>query len=181
MNEEDRATLAALVVELCRQTLAPGGEPFEVVIVDPAPAVDPESTVVASVGLADPDMKGALAVVAPLSFLRATYPIQESAATANNEDLADWAGELTNQLLGRLKNRLAPFGLNFSIGSPVVIKGAHLRIRFKNGPICVGCKLKVRNERVDVFLEAARASGGVLLVSCPGAVSSSSEGDALLF
>jgi chemotaxis protein CheX len=182
MNEEDRATLAALVVEIFRKTLAPEGEPFEVVIMEPATSAEPESTIVASVGLAAPEMKGALAVVAPLSFFRATYPTSLSAGTATSEDLADWAGELTNQLLGRLKNRLAQLGLNFSIGAPVVIKGDHLRLRFRNGPSCVGCKLSVRNERVDVFLEAARESGGALLVARSGAaVSASAEGDALLF
>jgi chemotaxis protein CheX len=181
MNEDDRATLAAVVVEIFRRTLAPRDEPFEVVLVD-ADGVDPASTIVASVGLADPDMKGALAVVAPLSFFRETYPLEPSTSAVTDEDLADWAGELTNQLLGRLKNRLAQLGLNFSIGAPVVIKGDHLRVRFRNGPICVGCKLKVRNERVDVFLEANRESGGALLVSrSSAAVSASSEGEALLF
>lgn len=39
----------------------------------------------------------------------------------------DWVGELTNQLVGRLKRRFLGFGLEVALTTPVVLSGVHLR------------------------------------------------------
>jgi CheY-specific phosphatase CheX len=42
--------------------------------------------------------------------------------------IRDWTGELANQLLGRIKNRLQSFGVNFQIGAPVLLSGPGLAL-----------------------------------------------------
>lgn len=39
----------------------------------------------------------------------------------------DWVGELTNQLVGRLKRKFLGFGLEVALTTPVVLSGLHLR------------------------------------------------------
>jgi CheY-specific phosphatase CheX len=69
------------------------------------------------------DSKGTLAIVAKHEVLQKLYPIQESASA---EALADWLGELTNQLLGRLKNLLLRHGLTIALGTPVIARGGEI-------------------------------------------------------
>lgn len=38
----------------------------------------------------------------------------------------DWMGELANQLIGRIKNRLRTRGVEFYVTGPVVVRGQHL-------------------------------------------------------
>jgi chemotaxis protein CheX len=184
MTNNDRDTLAALLVQMCREMLAPSGESFEVVLVDPAPAgTDEQDMLAASVGLGRSRLRGALVVLASPSFFRATYPGEAVRETGvADEDLADWAGELGNQLLGRIKNRLCQLGLEFSVGAPTVVRGGRLRLRPGDGPSRVACRLRVRNERVDLFLEIIAEDGEPLLTaSAAPAPTTSTEGDTLLF
>jgi CheY-specific phosphatase CheX len=39
------------------------------------------------------------------------------------ETLADWTGELANQLLGRIKRKLNLYGVDISLSTPVVFAG----------------------------------------------------------
>lgn len=41
---------------------------------------------------------------------------------------SDWLGELSNQLLGRLKNQLSEFGIVLHVSTPVVLVGPKLRV-----------------------------------------------------
>jgi CheY-specific phosphatase CheX len=41
---------------------------------------------------------------------------------------SDWLGELSNQLLGRLKNQLSEFGVVLQVSTPVVLVGPKLRV-----------------------------------------------------
>lgn len=182
MTNDDRTTLAAVLVEMSRQLLAPNGEPFEVVIADAAVAEDQrESRLAVSVGLGRPDLKGALVVMARSAFFRATYPAAQPGQTVSAEDIADWAGEVGNQLLGRLKNQLCQLGLDFSVGVPIVFQGEGLHLRLSDGPNSLRCRLRVHHERVDLFLEVTRTDGAALLATGNRPATASLEGDVVLF
>ena len=51
-------------------------------------------------------------------------PIERTAPVAG--DLRDWLGELTNQLVGRLKVKLLARGVEIALTTPVVLKGHHI-------------------------------------------------------
>jgi hypothetical protein len=51
-------------------------------------------------------------------------PIEQTAPVAG--DLRDWLGELTNQLVGRLKVKLLGRGIEIALTTPVVLKGHHI-------------------------------------------------------
>ena len=52
-------------------------------------------------------------------------PIELS--SPQKEHTRDWVGELTNQLVGRLKRKFLGFGLEVALTTPVVLSGVHLR------------------------------------------------------
>jgi len=53
----------------------------------------------------------------PLSVLAMTYPVP-NVAYVKEDDLEDWARELANQLIGRLKTKLIMHGLEITLGLP---------------------------------------------------------------
>jgi CheY-specific phosphatase CheX len=87
---------------------------------------------------------------------------------------------LANQLLGRLKNRLLPFGVELQIALPVVVSGRAMAVHTDDGLTCrhtfltgeggVGVTLTARAE--EAFVWEAREEDSQLVPS---------EGDMLLF
>lgn len=53
-----------------------------------------------------------------------TGPFEESRPT--NGVMRDWVGELTNQLVGRLKVKLLERGTEIAVSTPVVLQGEHV-------------------------------------------------------
>jgi hypothetical protein len=47
-------------------------------------------------------------------------------------NLADWSGELANQLLGRLKNQLLNYEVAINLALPVVLSGAEFSLPAKS-------------------------------------------------
>ena len=89
----------------------------------------------------------------------------------------DWVGELTNQLVGRLKRKFLGFGLEVALTTPVVLSGLHLR------PMPRG-KLSPRTFRTEsgsimVWVEVEAEPGFELGPAVSG--STNAEGDVLLF
>ena len=58
------------------------------------------------------------------SLLGAVHPMAGS--DLQQADLEDWSRELNNQLLGRLKNKLLPYGCELALGIPTVVSGDQL-------------------------------------------------------
>jgi chemotaxis protein CheX len=83
-------------------------------------------TVVAVIGYAASDVRGALVLAAPIAsafFWRATMAGAEVSA-----DACDVLGEIANMLLGRLKGRLSAQGLQVLMTTPTAAQGAAVEI-----------------------------------------------------
>jgi CheY-specific phosphatase CheX len=77
-----------------------------------------------------PGVSGHMVLNAPVARLRSMYRrvlARKSAPT--NDDLGDLAGEILNQVLGRLKAHCARFGVAFDLGLPVVATGEKVIVR----------------------------------------------------
>ncbi len=147
-------------------------------VVDNRPADTPPSvgSTLAVIGFAGKQMRGALVLFLYPGVLRASYP---TPGEVDEEDLLAWAGELSNQLLGRFKNKLLTRGVTIDLSTPTAMSGQGLR--FATAPPAshlVERRFDFGGEPVLVRLEA-RASDGVELRT-PG-LPSSSEGDMILF
>ena len=140
------------------------------------PSTDTSSTL-SVIGFAGKQVRGSLVLCLYPGLLRASYPTKDE---LTDEDLLAWSGELSNQLLGRLKNKLVARGVSINLSKPTALSGTGMRF----GTALPTSELIERafsyaGEPVLVRLEA-RASAGVELRE-PDPVSSSNEGDMILF
>ena len=91
--------------------------------------------------------------------------------------LRDWVGELTNQLMGRLKSKLVARDLSVELSTPIVLSGVKIQPlpKAKLEPTV----LSAMHGEVLVWLEIETAPGFVLADERDGL--SGSEGDVLIF
>jgi hypothetical protein len=71
---------------------------------------------VSTIGFSSPTISGSLLLAIPNVVIQQTLPTQDA-------NLADWSGELANQLLGRLKNQLLNYEVAINLALPVVLSG----------------------------------------------------------
>lgn len=85
-----------------------------------------EGSIAATVGFTSAEVRGAVVTMTSAKLIAAAWPRELRSSAPGERDISDWAGELTNQLVGRLKNRLAASGLVLVQSTPTVIVGRHL-------------------------------------------------------
>jgi hypothetical protein len=91
----------------------------------PASHTPPDSGLVAVIGFTSPELRGAMALLLSEDVVRATHTIHAHPSEAERRD---WAGELANQLLGRVKNLLIAWGPVVSMSTPMVVSGNALSL-----------------------------------------------------
>ena len=89
-------------------------------ISNPAEFIVSEEVLLSGViGFVGPTLRGTCLLVGNRSPIELSSPQKEHSR--------DWVGELTNQLVGRLKRKFLGFGLEVALTTPVVLSGLHLR------------------------------------------------------
>ncbi|HKO52408.1 MAG TPA: chemotaxis protein CheX [Polyangiaceae bacterium] len=121
------------------------------------------------IGFVGPTIRGTCLLVGNRSPIELSSPQKEHSR--------DWVGELTNQLVGRLKRKFLGFGLEVALTTPVVLSGLHLR------PMPRG-KLTPRVFSTDsgsimIWVEVEAEPGFALGPAVSD--STSAEGDVLMF
>lgn len=84
------------------------------------------SEIVAVIGYAANDLRGGLAIGISGKLARATMPTE-------NVPVYDWVGELANQILGRVRNRLLDYSVDIQIATPVVLHGLGVHVAAPTG------------------------------------------------
>jgi len=74
---------------------------------------------------------------------------------------SDWVGELANQLLGRVKNKLVPLGVDICLGTPAVVEGRELRLR-TSGKSMIEQYVSCAGSVVCIWLDVAVADDFVI-------------------
>jgi CheY-specific phosphatase CheX len=80
----------------------------------------------ATIGFTCPELKGAIVITLCRGLAVNSLPPQLAGRAGESSIVADWTGELSNQLLGRIKRKLAGFGIDIALSTPVVFKGQGL-------------------------------------------------------
>jgi hypothetical protein len=104
-----------------------------------------------------------------------TGPITASCPPGGRD--RDWVGELTNQLMGRLKSKLVARDLGVELSTPIILSG--VRIQPLPKATLEPTVLSSEHGSVLVWLEIETAQGFVLGAEREGL--SGAEGDVLLF
>jgi len=101
-----------------------------------------EESIAAVIGYSSPEIKGSMTVISTKELLKQTHPNLQMGIPVGEQEIEDWVGEISNQLLGRVKNKLLKFGTSVSMATPSILAGTSLasrspregsRIRFKCG------------------------------------------------
>lgn len=79
---------------------------------------------ISTIGFSSPTLSGSLLLAIPNAVLQQTLPTDDA-------NLADWSGELANQLLGRLKNQLLNYEVAINLALPVVVSGGEFSLPAK--------------------------------------------------
>jgi CheY-specific phosphatase CheX len=103
------------------------------------------------------------------------------AKLSNTQMYQDWLGELSNQLLGRVKRKLSCHGASFDLGTPIVVMGERLRLTRSTARCsALSSNLDSQNGHVVVWFEF-EFRNDFELSEQPEADGSLTEGEALLF
>jgi len=97
--------------------------------------VDMANPLASSIGFTSDNMKGVLVLVMEKALAMACLPDNLRQNGCSDELLADWVGELSNQLLGRLKTRFIGSGVQIALSTPIVFVGREMRHFFRPSPI----------------------------------------------
>jgi chemotaxis protein CheX len=181
MVEGDRSVFSSTLVQVCNDMFSDAVGFAEISPAEPPRVIAAgDDTIVASVGLAGQDFRGALIVHAPPEFFARSYPPSLNRVQVSEAAMIDWAGEISNQLLGRLKNRLGRLGLDFAISTPTVVRGDNLTL---NAPLAASVQhaLRIANARAVVVFHIEHDAGKPLLPASGPVVVATLEGEALLF
>lgn len=120
-----RATLVELLSESCLELFS-SYESYLMNNPELSKLDETDSRFIALIGVSDPFFRGTLTMYVDSALLKTSFPVSEGEVSAS--DLSDWLGELANQLAGRLKNKVVPYGRKFELGVPTVIQGVGLKV-----------------------------------------------------
>jgi CheY-specific phosphatase CheX len=172
--------LWTILWETCAEMLEACGvsaSPFEVT---PSVAFS-ERHIAAFIGFTGA-VRGSLVIAASSGLFRATYPLgAESGRQAGTADLMDWAGELANQTLGRIKRRFCARGVDFDTSSPTAVNGRHIAGRSSTRQGVFELAFEAANEIVSIGFEIMVPSDGVIFQTPAEPIACSAEGDLVLF
>ncbi|MBL8618220.1 MAG: chemotaxis protein CheX [Deltaproteobacteria bacterium] len=148
------------------------------VVLEPAKAPVSPSEMVAVVGFTSDEMRGTLAISAQLDFFSRTNVISSE---PTEEQIRDWAGELGNQLMGRVKNRLLAYNLVLAMGTPMVIIGMSMHLGQRRTGIVNRLAWTSSQGDIEAWLEASHEAGLWLERSAAAEDAIQAEGDLLFF
>jgi hypothetical protein len=101
----------------------------------PAPAAG--ESIAAFSGFGSTSFRGSFALLGSSKLFSRLHPLPP---TVTPRDLADWACELVNQIVGRFRNRLLGYGVSIALGVPQSALAEQVRLssslRPGSAPIC---------------------------------------------
>jgi CheY-specific phosphatase CheX len=126
--------LERLVSEACVELFSSCGLPVRRTAVPPSAAQPDAFDVAGVIGFLAEHLRGTLVLASTFQTVAASRPHELKRQTPSPGSAADWiivrdwAAELVNQLLGRVKNRLVIFGVDLRVSTPTALSGRALAV-----------------------------------------------------
>lgn len=80
------------------------------------------------IGYSGDTIKGSLVVTCEKELLDKSHPNHAMGMPVGDPEIIDWIGEIANQMLGRIKNKLSSAGVKFAMGTPTTVTGKSMQI-----------------------------------------------------
>ena len=135
--------------------------------------------IAASIGFTAPKVQGAILMTTRKVLVAQAWPRELRHREPTEREVCDWAGELVNQLLGRVKNALLPFGLTLEQSTPTVVTGKHVHRAPPSTNIARRYFFVTSVGSLLIYFDAAMAKG--LSLAEDASVRPAPEGDVHLF
>ncbi|WP_141731768.1 chemotaxis protein CheX [Oligoflexus tunisiensis] len=124
MNTEQLKVFESFVQEAMHQTLPQAGLSRIEDSSDEDMVHWPDPILVSIMSFQSNNMQGTAVLGCDAAFLERTYPNFDPSDPDRASLLHDWLGELSNLLIGRLKNKLLPYGVTLKLNPPSVIEAS---------------------------------------------------------
>jgi CheY-specific phosphatase CheX len=138
-----------------------------------------ENPLTATIGFTSINLRGLLVLTVERALAAQSLPPNLRQGQPGDEIVADWTGELSNQLLGRLKSRFRPAGIDISLSTPIVFMGKEMR-HFSNATP-IQRMLFLSEGRILVEIQANYDRDFELIEEGENPEPSQPEGEALFF
>jgi len=169
------AIVRSLTTDACQDMFQTLGSPVTLLETPGDTAHD----IAAFIGFSGP-ARGMLMISSSAELFRSSYP-SKTGAPPSVVDLFDWAAEVANQLLGRIKRRFCERGLDFEVSTPTAVKGRDLGGRSPAREGACNLAFTIGNQVIGVCLEVTPPSNGKLFSSPAEPIGCAVEGDLVLF
>lgn len=127
-------------------------------------------------GFTGEGIKGTMVLSASGPAIEATFP-----DSGSQQDREDWVGELCNQLLGRVSNRVITFGMSIHMSTPVTFSGNDLNMQKVDAIEQAGWLLRGPGE-AEVYVHlAVEVEDHITWEAAADAEAAPEEGDLMLF
>ncbi len=135
------------------------------------------------IGFSSSSFKGSLVAICESDFLDKTHPNHQMGMPVGPDEIADWSGEVANELLGRVKNILSANDVKFDMGTPTTVSGRTMQLTEPKEGIMLKLTFVGEHGPLDVFFQAVMDKNLIIkyidLEKQPE--SSAAEGDSILF
>jgi CheY-specific phosphatase CheX len=172
--------IQVVVAEVCIDMLAACGVPAEKL--DSAPhSLIHECHIAGFIGFTG-GVRGSLLIAASSVVFQETYPRHTTRdVPPSATDLLDWAGEMTNQTLGRIKRRFCERGIDFEASTPTAVNGRHIGARARPREGTLDLVFAVGDGFVSVCFDVVPPSDGIVFRDKAEPIECSAEGEMVMF
>jgi chemotaxis protein CheX len=125
-------------------------------------------------------VRGSLMVSGSRELFRTSYPVR-SGKEVGVAEIFDWAGEIANQLLGRIKRRFCAVGVDFRASTPTAIGGVAIGLHRPGREGACELMLAVGPHCVAVCLEVTSIADDRMFKEAAAPIDCTSEGDMVVF
>jgi hypothetical protein len=181
MHPTERRDFREIVIAACCHVLPQCALPIHP---DPAPldvSIDPAEHLAAFIGFTTGSLRGAVTLIVPASLLRASYPLALKHGIDGQLELFDWAGEIVNRLLGRVKSGLGTRGVAVEPSTPKTMMGEQIQFVVSEHSSVCALRFQCREASLAVLVDAISAEDQTLFRASQGAIAFQPEGELLLF
>lgn len=107
---------------------------------------------VAMVDAGSPELEIAVILRLPVNILALTYPSGAEITQISEEVLEDWIAEISNQLIGKIKNKLLNYGVRLTLGLPNAYFGVDMADLITEGRHSMVTVFDIDHELLEVVL-----------------------------
>jgi CheY-specific phosphatase CheX len=181
MQSSERAIFREIVISSCRHVLPKCGLHISPDPRDLTEGTQSSEQLAAFIGFTAPVLRGALSLLAPIEQVRTSYPVVLKKGIAGKLELFDWAGEIVNRLLGRVKSEVAKRGIELEPSTPKAMLGEQLEFNVLQPSAVCAVEFVCGSGKITVLVDAVAMPGAALFGEPAQQSDLPQEGELLLF